>query len=110
MSLVIGDLNRDSLPDVAVANESSGNLTVLLGKGDGTLNPALAYPTGAGAISVTIGDMNNDAILDVATANFLALSTVDDVTVLLGSGNGTMQPQSFFASAGDHPTAIATSI
>ena len=35
-SVAIGDLNGDTHPDLAVANQYSDNVSVLLGNGDGT--------------------------------------------------------------------------
>ena len=54
-SVAIGDLNDDTYPDLVAL--SLGVVSVLLGNGDGTFAPYVAYPTsGYGSASVLIGD------------------------------------------------------
>jgi hypothetical protein len=38
-SFAVGDFNGDGIPDLAVANQSSNTVTILLGNGDGTFTP-----------------------------------------------------------------------
>jgi len=119
-SVAIGDVNRDGHPDIIVANSSAsstvddGNVGVLLGKGDGTFNTAVAYLSGAfGAASVAVADVNGDGILDLVVANCsgTASSCVGalpgDVGVLLGYGNGTFQTAVTYAPGGKTPFAVA---
>lgn len=49
--------------------------------------PVLSAPVGAHPEGLTVGDFNEDGNLDIATAN----SDSDDVSVLLGNGNGTFR-------------------
>jgi hypothetical protein len=44
---IAGDFDGDGNLDVAAANESGNNVTILLGNGDGTFAPHVDYPTGA---------------------------------------------------------------
>ena len=44
--MAIGDLNGDGKPDLAVADAGANEVTVLLGKGDGTFQAAQNFPTG----------------------------------------------------------------
>lgn len=83
-----------------------GNLTLLLGNGDGTFTPATVSPvTGSTPESVAVADFNGDGKLDLVTGN----SGGNSVTVLMGNGDGTFAaPQSFaadtsaiFAAVGD---------
>jgi hypothetical protein len=64
--VALGDFNSDGKLDVAVSDETGGAAALLLGNGDGTLQPALAYPVGAAPIGIAAGDFNNDGRLDIA--------------------------------------------
>ena len=91
--VVAGDFNGDGIQDLAAANESSNNVTVLLGNGKGGFTAAAASPFAVGnyPYSVAVGDFNEDGVQDLVTAN----GGDDTVTVLLGTG-----PGGFTAAAG----------
>lgn len=95
-----GYFNNDTVLDLAVANTSSSNVSVLLGSVDGTFRNAVNYDTGAYPRSVAVGDFNEDGTLDLATAN------AGDVSVLLGTGDGTFQP-AVNLSVSSEPASVA---
>jgi hypothetical protein len=74
----VADLNTDSVPDVVVANGSfpfipfvppgTDDITVLLGKGDGTLLPGMNLAVGMLPQGVAVGDFDGDGLPDIATA------------------------------------------
>ncbi|HEV7219537.1 MAG TPA: FG-GAP-like repeat-containing protein, partial [Terriglobales bacterium] len=110
-SIVVGDFNRDGIPDLAVVNNcastgcsSGGTVGILLGKGDGTFKPAVTYSSGGqGAYSLATADFNNDGIADLAVVNNCANSTCSNggaVGVLLGNGDGTFQAPIVSSSGG----------
>ena len=86
-SVAVGDFNGDGRADLAVANDSSNNVSVLLGNGNGTFQTAVNYGAGRGPSSVAVGDFNGDGKADLAVANYSG----GNVSVLLGNGNGTFQ-------------------
>ena len=101
-SVATGEFNGDDKLDLAVANGFSNNVSILLGNGDGTFQPAAAYSAGSSPSAVAVGDFNADGKLDLAIAN----NGSNDVTVLLGNGDGTFQPGVAY-SAGSNPSAVA---
>ena len=68
-SVAIGDLNGDGRQDLAVANNGSNSVSVLLGSGGGLFGTRADYGTGAGPHAVAIGDLNGDGHADLAVAN-----------------------------------------
>lgn len=87
-SVKTADFNGDGKLDLVVANEGSDNVSVFLGKGDGTFEPAVNYSVASVPAAVTVGDFNHDGKLDLAVSNFSS----GTVSVLLGNGDGTFQP------------------
>src|SRR5262249_20754308 len=83
-----GDFNGDGKKDVAVTNNSSDFVSVLLGNGDGTLGPATNFTVGHFPNGIAVGDLNGDGKLDFVTANYGASS----LTRRLGLGNGSFGP------------------
>jgi hypothetical protein len=74
---VIGDVNGDGKPDLAIANEGDSLLSVLLNTtAAGATVPTFAakvdFATGADPQSLAMGDLNGDLEPDLATANPLS--------------------------------------
>ena len=91
--VVIADLNRDKVPDIVVGNPDSGDISVLLGRGDGTFDPQRRFDAFL-LNSIAVGDVNNDGFLDiVATGGRSARTSNQVLAVLLGRGDGTFQHQ-----------------
>src|SRR3954468_1948471 len=64
-ALVVADLNGDTRPDLAVANSSGSDVSVVLGNANGTFQPAQNFATGAKPTSVAAGDFNADGKIDL---------------------------------------------
>ena len=106
-SVAVGDFNLDGKPDLAVANNSSNNVTILLGNGSGGFTQPVGSPVAAGTtpVSVAVGDFNLDGKPDLAVANHVAR---DNVTILLGNGmGGFTQPAGSPVGAGTTPRSVA---
>lgn len=95
------DFNGDGKLDLAVANNTSNVVSILIGNGDGSFQPGVDYATGTNPFAVTTGDFNGDGVIDLAVANFNAAGP-GSVSILLGNGDGTFQPHV------DYPTGSAS--
>lgn len=90
-AIVVGDFNGDGKIDIAVANSGSGDVSILLGNGDGTFQPAVNYSAGNSPKGIDVGDFNGDGKLDLAVFQPVANGVAGSVTILLGNGDGTFQ-------------------
>ncbi len=106
-SVAVGEFNGDGIPDLATANLSSGNVSVLLGNGDGSFREARHFPAGDRPVFVTVADFNRDGIQDLAVANPRRDPPWNGtVSVLLGNGDGSFQAARPF-EAGSGPWSVA---
>jgi hypothetical protein len=89
-AMVVGDANGDGNLDVGVLSVLSGGMigqqpstvSLLLGNGDGTLQPPRSVAVGSGAAALALGDYNNDGNLDLAVGGPFG------VRLLFGNGRG----------------------
>ena len=105
-SIAVGDFNGDTDPDLAVANDLSDTVSVLLGSAGGGFAAATNFATGSFPYSVAVGDFNGDTDPDLAVAN-LGSGTI---SVLLGAaGGGFTAPATVATAAGPWRSRWATS-
>ena len=94
-SVALADFNEDGIPDLAVVNQNSNNVSILLGTGTGSFGAATNFAAGSSPHFVSVGDFNGDGKQDLAVANF----NDNDVSILLGSGTGSFGAATNFAAA-----------
>jgi len=102
LALATGDFNADGKLDLVVANLYSSDVSVFLGKGNGTFEPAVNYNVRSDPYSVALGDFNGDGRVDLAVVN----DGSNSVSVLLGKGDGTFQAALNYGT-GPQPTSVA---
>src|SRR5271170_7498642 len=95
LALTIADVNGDGKNDVVSSNNYGGDLTVLLGNGDGTLNvPNVGYATGgAPSTSALVADFNGDGFQDIVVPD-----KEFSFVYLQGYGDGTFRSAMDFYS------------
>src|SRR5262249_36510851 len=110
--VAVGFFNDDEFLDVVTANLS--NVSVLLGKGDGTFQDAQNLSLGTNPLSVAVGDFDNDGNLDLGvTSNSYYFGYYGGTyyfgyaNVLLGDGQGNFSLNSTTSLNTGFPVAAA---
>ena len=95
-AVTVGDVNRDGKVDLVIGNlcqnancTNDGVVSVLLGKGDGTFQAPVTYPSGGRTLTSVVADVNRDGKPDIVVTNGVGKN---GIAVLLGNGDGTFQP------------------
>jgi hypothetical protein len=102
-SVILHDLDSDGKPDLITANPGSNDISVLVGKAEGTFSSQVRYGAGTQPVSVALGDFDGDDNLDLVAGN----RGSRDLSVLRGNGNGTFNQPSRIP-LGIPPLSVAT--
>ncbi|MEZ5962767.1 MAG: FG-GAP-like repeat-containing protein [Planctomycetota bacterium] len=95
------DCNGDGKMDLFVGNLNSGDVSIMLGAGDGTFTFSSRRSCGGNPFQMAVGDVNGDGRVDCVTAN----QGSGNVGVLLGDGAGGFLPVVTYA-VGSAPAAV----
>ena len=113
-ALAVADLSNNGDLDLIATNTTvSDTVSVLAGNGDGTFQPAKQFDVGAGLsrglisgdrpVALRLDPERRDTTPDLVVPNFNA----GGISVLLGNGDGTFQPERPF-NAVPNPSAMLT--
>ena len=102
--LATGDLNRDGIPDIAIANADADAITLLIGKGDGSFQPPRNHVAPGSPRGVAIADLNRDGLVDIAYTAF----TAGVWRVGYGDGAGNFAASSQWYPTSPNPQGIVT--
>ena len=100
--IVTGDFSGDGNLDLVTTNVTSGNVSVLLGMGDGSFTSLPPIAVGTFPLTLVSADWNGDEIADLAVAN----GRDNDISLLLGQGDGTFLVAGRYA-VGKFPSYLA---
>jgi hypothetical protein len=106
-AVAVGSFTNDEELDIVVANQTGGNVTVLLNsqQNPGTFGAGITSKVGSAGsspVAIAVGDFNQDGKLDVVVAN----STTKTVTVMLGEGSGSFSSSASYP-VGTSPSSVA---
>ena len=129
VSVAVGDFNNDGKLDIVTANDNAGgvpggvvswSVSVLLGNGDGTFQPPLAYPVLPFIpVSLAVGDFDKDGKLDLAVSGVINMpggctytycypgQSDGFVSVLIGNGAGSFTAANTYYLGAFTPGAVA---
>jgi hypothetical protein len=102
VAAVVADFNSDGRADLAVADYGhiyfnvAGDLSILLGNGDGTFQPRTVVSQGFAPTGLAVADFNADGksdlvLTDEGTIRASSPEDVGSATVFIGTGDGTFQ-------------------
>jgi hypothetical protein len=92
--VITADFNNDGILDLAVADSLSNEVSVLLGKADGTFGHPIIFEAGY-PIGISSGDMNGDGYQDLVVSESGGTG-VGYVDIFLGDGTGHFKLHKYY--------------
>lgn len=110
VGVLAGDFNGDGKHDVAAVyfgpldNSAPGGISLFLGNGTGSLQPAGNFAAGLNVTGAAVWDFNGDGKDDLAVVN----NGDGTVAIFLGTANGTLTPGNTYSlGPQSYPTSVA---
>jgi FG-GAP-like repeat/Thrombospondin type 3 repeat/HYR domain len=88
--LAVADMNGDGRLDFVTCNAGSGDVSVLIGDGEGGFAGAVHYPAGDSPLSVAAGDFNADSFTDLVVVSHPLKGGPVDLVLLPGAAGGVL--------------------
>jgi hypothetical protein len=90
------DTNGDGIPDMLALD--NGTMDVLLGNGDGTFGSSIiSTHLPLLALTFAVADLNGDKRVDLVLPGMTVPGYQNGIAISLGNGDGTFQPETFYA-------------
>jgi len=108
VALNIADFNGDGYPDLAIVNQTTQNVTILKGNGDGTFTefPNSPLTVGKTPVSIASGTLSGSTGPGLAIVN----QADNSLSVYMGNGDGTfVQAQQSPLTTDSTPTGVVMS-
>ena len=102
MAVALANFDGDSDLDIAVTNNTTNTVSILLNNGAGGFTAAAPAATGAGPRGIAAGDLDGDGDADLAVANFGA----NTLSILLNNGSGGFAALGAPLATGNNPYAV----
>ena len=99
--IIAADFNGDGITDLALVNNFSATVSVLIGTGTGTFGTGTTFNVGTHPVGIVSGDFNGDGFTDLAT-----VGTDSGISVLLGDGTGSFGTAVSYGAGGSGTDAI----
>ncbi len=101
--VLVGDLNRDGLPDVVTLDWETTTASVLLANDAGGYSEPTSFDLGNAPRAAVLADLSGDGILDVAVVN----EENAQVTLMFGDGEGGFEDYTVInLASGSNPRAL----
>ncbi len=100
ITIVLHDFNNNNILDIAVANHSSNDVTILRGKGDGTFYPMTLLKSGAYSSALCTGDFDLNGTTDLVVGHGSGGTPAGSLFVYKNPGNAVFSQQDSFEAKG----------
>ena len=100
--VITGDFNGDGHDDIAAIAAGTDSVSVLTGKGDGTMNFRVDFGTGSDPVAVVAGDFTGDGRTDIGVVN-----NIDNSVNILPSLGLEIFQHRLTTATGNLPTSVA---
>jgi hypothetical protein len=115
VAAVASDFNGDSYTDLAVANfgdpavSDNGNISILLGNGDGTFRSASNFVAVKNCNDLLAEDFDRDGKIDLAIVRpgDPAVNDNGDITIFIGNGDGTFRKGEILTTSTNFISVVA---